>query len=164
MLRFLIRTCVVGAFAAIAAPLYAQPAQTGTISGTIQDSSGGVIPGVTVTITSQDRGFTRSTVTDASGRFVFPAVPIGSYTAAAALQGFESGQSRDNLVETDKTTVVPFTLKVGALSDTVRVVGDTPIVDITNTAANTRVRREEFEKLPVGRSYQALIATVPGVV
>ena len=150
--------------AAAAAPLRAQPAQTGTISGTVQDPSGGVIPGVTVTLTSQQRGITRSTVTDTNGHFVFPAVVIGTYTVSATLQGFETAVSRDNLVETDKTTAVPFTLQVGSLSDTVRVVGDTPIVDITNTTANTRVRQEEFEKLPIGRSYQALIGTVPGVV
>ena len=55
-------------------------------------------------------------------------------------------------------------MKVGALSDVVQVRGDTPIVDVTNTAANTRVRRDEFEKIPIARSYQALIGTVPGVV
>ncbi len=55
-------------------------------------------------------------------------------------------------------------MKLGALTDTIEVVGQTPIVDATNTAANTRVRREEFEKLPVGRSYQALIGAAPGVV
>src|SRR5438128_711480 len=104
MLRFLTRSLVIVALAAVAAPLSAQPTQTGTISGLIQDTSGAVMPGVTVTITSQNRGFTRSTVTDAGGRFVFPAVLIGTYTVVATLQGFETALSRDNLVETDKTT------------------------------------------------------------
>jgi hypothetical protein len=143
---------------------FAQGLQTGTVSGTVQDPSGGVMPGVTVTITSETRGFSRSTVTDAAGHFVFPAVPIGSYVVVATLDGFDTAQSTGNLVETDKTTAVPFIMKVGALTATVQVIGDTPIVDITNTTANTRVRREEFEKIPVGRSYQALIGTVPGVV
>ena len=79
----------------------------------------------------------------------------------ATLQGFETTQATDNLVETDKTTSVLFTMKVGALTDTVTVLGDTPIVDATNVTATTRVRREEFEKLPVGRSYQALIGAAP---
>ena len=83
---------------------------------------------------------------------------------AAVLQGFETAQAAGNVVETDKTTSVLFTMKVGALTDTVQVRGDTPIVDVTNTAANTRVRRDEFEKIPIGRSYQALVGTVPGVV
>ncbi len=164
MFRTLSRFALVMALVAFAVPASAQPAQTGTISGTIQDGTGAAIAGVTVTITSQDRGFSRSTVSDDSGRYVFPAVPIGPYTIVATLQGFETAQATDNLVETDKTTHVPFAMKVGALTDTVTVLGETPIVDATNVTATTRVRREEFEKLPVGRSYQALIGAAPGVV
>jgi outer membrane receptor protein involved in Fe transport len=145
-------------------PTEAQPLQTGTVSGVIQDTSGGVIPGVTVTITSEERGFSRSTVTDASGRYVFPAVPIGNYTIVAALLGFETSQSTNNLVETDRTTSVPFTLRVGSLTDTVTVTGETPLVDSTTVTQTTRLTRDEFEKLPVGRSYQALIGAAPGVV
>src|SRR6266571_552630 len=165
MLRSVVR-CLVAAvlLAAAATSAYAQPAQTGTISGIVQDATGGVMPGVTVTITSQDRGFSRSAITDQNGHFVFPSVPIGIYVVAATLQGFDTAQSTGNVVETDKTTAVPFVMKVGALTATVQVTGDTPIVDITNTTANTRVRSDEFEKIPVGRSYQALISTVPGVV
>ena len=164
MFRILTRGVLVAMLVAAAAPAFAQPAQTGTISGTIEDATGGALPGVTVTLTSQDRGFSRSTVTDETGRYVFPAVPIGPYTVVATLQGFETAQSTDNLVETDKTTQVPFSMKIGALTDTVTVIGDTPIVDSTNVTGSVKVRREEFEKLPVGRNYQALIGTAPGVV
>ncbi len=164
MVRTFCRSLIAALLVAVSVPALAQPAQTGTISGTILDSTGAALPGVTVTITSQERGFSRSAVTDDTGRYVFPAVPIGLYRLTATLAGFESGQSADNLVETDKDTHVAFSLKVGALTDTVQVLGDSPIVTPTNTAANTRVRREEFEKLPVGRSYQALIGAAPGVV
>ena len=57
-----------------------------------------------------------------------------------------------------------FTLKIGALTDAVQVIGDTPIVDPTTVTQTTRLTRDEFEKLPVGRSYQALMAAAPGVV
>jgi outer membrane receptor protein involved in Fe transport len=154
----------VAALVTTAAAAYAQPAQTGTISGVVEDTTGGALPGVTVTLQSQDRGFTRSTVTDENGRYVFPAVPIGPYTVTATLQGFETGTATDNLVEVDKTTQVPFSLRVGALTDTVQVIGDTPIVDPTTVTATTRISNEEFEKLPVGRSYLNLIAAAPGVV
>ena len=164
MLRLLTRGLLVLTLAAVAAPSFAQPAQTGTISGEIKDASGAVLPGVDVTITSQDRGFARATVSDGSGRYVFPAVPIGLYTIKATLQGFETGSASDNLVEVDKTTSVPFSLRVGALTDTVQVVGETPIVDPTTVTATARLSKEEFEKLPVGRSYQALTGTAPGVV
>ena len=164
MFRILSRGVLVAMLVALAAPAFAQPAQTGTISGEILDATGGALPGVTVTITSQDRGFSRSTVTDVSGRYVFPAVPIGAYTVVATMQGFETAQATDNLVESERTTVVPFAMKIGALTDTVTIIGSTPLVDSTNVTATTRVRREEFEKLPVGRNYQALIGTAPGVV
>lgn len=159
-----IRCLMVAALLAVAASANAQPAQTGTISGTVVDTSGAVMPGVTVTATSLDRGFVRSAVTDENGRYVFPAVPIGPYRVAAALQGFETAEAANNLVETDKTTSLPFTLTVGALTDTVVVTGNTPIVDSTTATARTVLRREEFDKLPVGRSYQALIGAAPGVV
>lgn len=164
MFRILTRSLLAAALVALAVPVFAQPAQTGTISGEIKDATGGALPGVTVTITSQDRGFARSTVTDETGRYVFPAVPIGPYRIDATLQGFETTQATDNLVETERTTTVSFAMKIGALTDTIQVIGDTPIVTPSNTAANTRLRREEFEKLPVGRSYQALIGATPGVV
>jgi hypothetical protein len=149
---------------AVSVSASAQPAQTGTIAGTVMDAQGAIIPGVTVTATSQDRGFDRTTVTDENGRFVFPAMPIGRYTVVATLQGFETAQATDNLVETDRTTTLPFTLRVGALTDRVEVVGDTPIVDPTTATVSTSLRRDEFDKLPVGRTYQALIGTAPGVV
>lgn len=143
---------------------FAQPAQTGTIAGVVEDVSGGVLPGVTVTITSQERGTSRSAVTDENGRYIFAALSIGSYTVEANLSGFAPVRLTDNLVETEKTTNVSVQLKVGGLTDSVTVTGETPIVDLTNVTANTRVRKEEFERLPVGRSYQSLIAATPGVV
>ena len=165
MLKFCLRCVMVASILSAGALAYAQPAQTGTISGTVMDSSDAVIPGVTVIVTSQDRGFSRETVTDGNGRYVFPAMPIGPYTISATLQGFETARATDNLVETDKTTDVPFTLRVGALTDVVQVIGDTPIVDATTATANTRLRQEELEKLPVaGRSYLSVLASAPGVV
>ncbi len=152
------------ALAFVARLAAAQPAQTGTIAGAVADNTGGVMPGVSVTITSQERGVTRTTVTDDAGAFLFPAVPIGSYTITAQLMGFETARITDNLVETEKTTAVTIELRVGQLTETVTVTGETPVIDMTNVAANTRVRSDQFEKLPIGRSYQSLIGTVPGVV
>jgi outer membrane receptor for ferrienterochelin and colicin len=164
MLRLLTRTLLAVVLVTGSVPAFAQPAQTGTINGAITDSTGAVLPGVTVTITSQDRGFARDTVTDENGRYVFPAVPIGMYRITATLQGFQTASASDNLVEVEKTTSVPLTLSVGQLTDTVQVVGETPIVDPTTVTATTRLSKDEFEKLPVGRSYQALTGAAPGVV
>lgn len=143
---------------------WAQPAQVGTLAGVVSDNTGGVLPGVTVTITSQERGFSRSTVSDSEGRYLFPATPIGNYTVVAQLTGFDAAGKSDNLVETEKTTTVALTMSLGTLTEAVTVTGETPIVDMTNVSANTRIRSDAFEKLPIGRSYQALIGSVPGVV
>lgn len=142
----------------------AQPAQNGVVAGVVRDAQGGVMPGVTVTVTSQERGFSRTVVTDENGRYNAPAVPIGQYTITAGLQGFKEARLTDNSVETEKTTSVDITLELGQLTDVVTVTGEVPIVDVTNATANTRVRSEAFEKLPVGRNYQSLIGVTPGVV
>ena len=104
-------TCgvLMAALVAFAAPAYAQPAQTGTISGEIQDATGAALPGVTVTLTSQDRGFSRSTVSDENGRYVFPAVPIGLYTVNATLTGIRNGSQRPTISSRrSSTTNIPF--------------------------------------------------------
>src|SRR5262249_22950209 len=95
----------------------AQPAQLGQIGGTITDTSGGVLPGVTLTAISQDRGFSRNVVSDAQGRYLFPSIPIGLYRVLAELQGFKQVTLADNLVETEKTTRIDIKLEVGTISE-----------------------------------------------
>ena len=162
MLGILRRNLQVASLLALGVPASAQ-LPTGTIYGDIKDSTGGALPRVTVTITSQDRGFSRSTSSDESGHYLFPAVPIGPYRVEATRQGFETSHSVDNIVESDKTTNVVFTMNVGALTDVVEVAGGVPMVDMTNASGNSRIRREEFEMLPVGRSYNALVGLASGV-
>ena len=143
--------------------LSAQGFQNGTLQGEVKDESGGVLPGVSVSATSQERGFSRNTVTDANGRFLLAGVPIGRYRVAASLSGFETVTVTDNLVESEKTTDVRVTLRLAGQAAEVTVTGEVPIVDRTNTSVNTRLRDDEFQKLPVGRSYQTLFNSAPGV-
>ena len=164
MMKLVFRCLLTAAVVAMSAAAFAQPAQTGTIQGEVKDASGAIMPGVTMTLTDEQRGFSRSTVTDENGRYVFPAVPIGNYTIEAVLQGFKTERSTNNQVEVERTTMVSFSLEIGALTEAVQVVGETPIVDPTTVTQTTRLTRDEFEKLPVGRSYQALIGAAPGVV
>jgi Carboxypeptidase regulatory-like domain/TonB-dependent Receptor Plug Domain len=142
----------------------AQPAQTGTLSGFVRDTTGGVLPGVSVTATSDERGFSRSAVTDASGKYLFPSLPAGNYSITVSLSGFEPVRISGNAVVSERTTSVSATLKPGGLTEVVEVAGETPIVDMTNTSVSTSVRKEEYEKIPLGRSYQTMLARAPGVV
>lgn len=149
----------------LAAPpiLMAQGSQSGNLRGEVKDESGGALPGVTVAATSQERGFSRNTVTDGNGRFLFAAIPMGRYRVVASLSGFETVTVTDNLVETEKMTDLDVTLRLAGQKAEVTVTGEVPIVDRTNTSVNTRLRQTEYQKIPVGRSYQTLFNTAAGV-
>ena len=143
--------------------VFAQSAQVGTISGSVKDQTGAALPGVTVEVRSDDRGFTRSDVTDTQGRFSFAALPLGRYTVVASLSGFQTVTSTGNKVEMERTTELPLTMALAAESAEIIVTGEAPIVDPTNPTVQTRVEREQFEKAPMGRSYLDLMETAPGV-
>jgi len=142
----------------------AQSAQVGQVSGEVTDASGGRLPGATVTLTSVERGTSRTAVTDGQGVYLFALVPLGRYDVSVTLNGFQSKKVTGNLVESDKTTAVPVSLAVASVEVSTTVTGETPIVDATNQTQQTRLRAEEFQKLALGRNYQTLIGQAPGVV
>jgi carboxypeptidase family protein/TonB-dependent receptor-like protein len=142
----------------------AQAAQVGDLSGVIKDSSGAAVPGASVVATSQERGFSRRAVSDSAGRFRFPAIGIGAYRVVVSLTGFDTVTLTDNLVESERTTELNVSMKVQTQVETITVTGEAPIVDMTNSAVSTKVRAEEFQRLPMGRSYQALMGQAPGVL
>lgn len=138
--------------------------QVGSIAGEIKDSTGGILPGVSVEVTSEEKGFSRSAMTDSTGKFIIPTLPIGRYRVTTSLSGFQSRTVSGNLVESDRTTNIDLSMSLSAETATITVTGETPIVDPTNTSATTRLSNQEYEKLPVGRSYQSLMAFAPGVI
>ncbi|MGZ7040675.1 MAG: TonB-dependent receptor [Thermoanaerobaculia bacterium] len=142
----------------------AQGFQTGTLLAVAKDQSGGALPGVTVTVTSEERGTQRTGVTDGTGTARFAVLPIGFYRVEAALSGFQTVTRKGNKVDSDKTTEIPVTMSLAAASETITVTGQQPVVDRTNVAANTQVSTKEYEKAPIGRSYQTLMTLAPGVM
>lgn len=145
------------------AVVLAQTAQTGILAGTAKDQTGAVLPGVTIEAKHQQRGTTRSAVTDAAGRFRMGAMSLGMYSVTGELSGFSGGTLKDVLIESDKTTDVVVTMGLGPASEAITVTGDVPVVDRTNVTVTSRVRSDEFQKLPVGRSYQAIMGLTPGI-
>lgn len=147
---------------ALAAPAAAQ-LDTATVIGLVTDAQGAVIPGATITATNKNSGFVRSTTSDAEGRYRLAALTPGSYEVVAELQGF-SRALRDGLTfSLGSETVLNFSLQVGALSEAVTVTAESPIVQTTTAAVETRLDRAAIDVLPIiGRSYESLLRMAPG--
>jgi carboxypeptidase family protein/TonB-dependent receptor-like protein len=150
---------------ALAVPtfLVAQATLVGTLRGRILDESGAGVPGATVEIASSDRGFRRSATTDSTGNYTFAALQPGPFTLRASLSGFQSVEKTGNVVEPGKTTEVDVTMRLAQAAETVTVTGEVPLVDKTDVSARTTVSSTLTQKLAIGRSYQTLIGTAPGV-
>ncbi len=150
-----------GIFAA--APLWADGSLFGTLNGRVRDESGGALPGATIELTSAEKGLRRSAVSDAAGAFNFALLPPGAYTVKAALASFETFESTNNIVTSEKTTTVNMTLKLAATAETVTVLGDAPLVDKTNVSDTTRVESSLSDAVAIPRGYQTLIEFAPGL-
>src|SRR6266849_4113477 len=128
-----------------------------TISGTIKDQTGGVLPGVDVVVKNLDTGLTRSVVTDSNGYFTVPGLAPGKYEARAALQGFATGVQTGIVLEVAQQAAFNLILKVGTTAETITVTGESPIVDTRTSALSAIVLQKTIEELPLnGRNYITL--------
>jgi len=147
-------------WAAFAAGAHAQNAQ---IAGTVRDTSGGVIPGATVTARTVDTGFMRTAVTDGQGEYRLPSLPPGRYAVATELAGFTTETRPDITLIIDQTATLNFSLKPAAIAETVTVTGESPIVDITRSDVSTSVSTQQIQDLPVAsRRWIDLAMLTPG--
>src|SRR5712691_10364582 len=153
---------------AIAAFLILLPAaafaQDGQIAGVVRDSSGGVMPGVLVEVTSPALiEKLRSATTDDSGQYRITSLPVGTYTVTFTLEGF-SRQQRDSVaLTTGFTAPVNVTMAVGQRSETVTVVGESPIVDVQNARQVTTFAGQDIRDLPTARNIRSLLTLTPGL-
>ncbi len=138
-------------------------AQTSTISGTVRDASGGVLPGVTVEAASPVLiEKTRSTVTSGSGTYSILALRPGTYTVTFSLPGFGNVVREGVELTSDFTATINADLKVGTLEETLTVTGESPIVDTTSITQRVVMTAEVREALPTGRNIQAVGIMIPG--
>src|SRR5712691_229093 len=137
---------------------------TGTISGTVRDSSGLVLPNAQIEVVNQDTGLARGMQSDAAGRYSAVLLPLGSYKVTAKVQGFQT-ESRDGIVLTvGREAVVDLTLSVGAMTQTVEVHGEAALINTTSSTIQGLVSGEQIRELPLnGRSYNDLALLNPGV-
>jgi hypothetical protein len=150
----------------LTAPAFAQSqGANGTIQGTVSDSSGGVLPGVTVTISNVDTGTQRSVVSNEKGFYAAPLLPLGRYRVVAELQGFKKFEQKDIQLSVGQTAVVNATLSVGAVSETITVSGsDVPALDVARVDIGHTMSELEVHNLPlVARNPYNFALVQPGV-
>src|SRR5688572_18248325 len=121
-----------------------------TLYGVVQDTSGAILPGVTVTVTHQGTTFTRDTVSDARGEFALPALPPGAYTIRIELSGFRTYENKGLSLSAGQTVRQTFALEVGALAETVTVAENAPLIE-TATTSQVQSLGEEVREIPVSR-------------
>jgi hypothetical protein len=150
----------------LSASAFAQSqAINGTIEGTIVDDQGGVLPGVTVTITNLDTGDTRTVVTNESGLFRAPLLPLGTYRVSAELQGFRTYEQTGIVLTAGRTAVVNVRMTVGALAETITVTADSPLVDLGRIEQGRTLTEAEIKTLPLtSRNPYNFAVLQPGVV
>src|SRR5499427_2417027 len=141
----------------------AASAQNAQITGTVKDSSGGIIPGATITARNGETGLTRVAVTDNNGDFRLPSLTPGRYSVSTELSGFSTETRPDIILIIDQTAIIHFVLKPAAVSETVTVTGESPIVDVTRSDVSTSVSTQQIQDLPVAsRRWIDLAMLTPG--
>ncbi|HEU4926037.1 MAG TPA: carboxypeptidase regulatory-like domain-containing protein [Vicinamibacterales bacterium] len=156
----LVRIAMLLAMTLFSGAAYAQE-QRGSIEGLIKDSSGAVLPGVTVALSSAT-GAKLETVSDAQGVYRFPSLAPGVYTVNAALQGFRPGNVEGVQVALGQVKKVDFALGLANLSENVNVTAESPLVDVRQSARQTNIRAEQIDLLPKGRDFTTLVTQAPG--
>ena len=136
-----------------------------TVTGTIVDASGGVLPGVSLTLRNTATGLVRTTVTSAEGRFVFAGLAASEYELTAELSGFRRLVRQDVVVTVGETVSLPLTMEVGGVEQTVTVTGGAPLVNTATSELSFLVGERAIESLPLnGRNYVDLALLQPGVL
>jgi hypothetical protein len=148
---------------ASAAPALAQAASA-SISGTITDSQGGVLPGVTITVQNADSGTIRTSVTEADGKFRVAGLNPGRYNIATDLPGFQSVAVKDVTLQVGQDYARDFQLALSTLQESVTVTGEAPIIEATKTEVSTVITQQQIESLPMqDRTALSLSLLLPGV-
>lgn len=134
---------------------------TGRIDVTVQDSTGAVLPGVTVELTGPQN---QSVVTDMQGQARFLNLPAGTYQVKATLQGFADYLHRALPVTAGSEVPLRVTMGLQGVTEQVQVSGDTPIIEPKRQAIATNITNQELQNIPTARDPWVVLQTIPGVI
>ena len=143
---------------------FGQASATGSLSGTVVDSSGAVLPGVSVNVQNPATGLTRTTVSDDQGAWSVQVLPVGRYSVSFELDGFKKLLKDSIDVEAAVNGRVPVALEVGGVSEVVTVSGGLMLIDRTNATTYRQLSSEDLEEIPTAtRSFTHLLSAEAGV-
>jgi hypothetical protein len=154
---------------AMSAPILAPPAFAqvlyGSLVGNVTDPNGAVVPNAAVTVTDQATGVVTSSLTDSAGLYQFIALQPGTYTVKVSLSGFKTYTRRDVPVTLNNVTRDDVALEVGSIEQSVTVTGEALALQTDRAETRASVSSVELENLPIpiGRNYQQLYRTLPGI-
>ena len=150
--------------AALALPAFAQR-NTGDLVGTVKDNSGGVLPGVAITVRNTGTELVRTVTTNEAGDYVITSLPVGVYDVSAELPGFQRAVITGINLQFDQRTRIDIALKVGAVEETLTVAGETPLIETDTSTVGDTLSTATITALPLNkRDYLSLSLLTPGVV
>src|SRR5678815_2490546 len=139
-------------------------AASATITGTVADAQGGVLPGVTITVQNAESGTVRTTVSEADGKYRVPGLPSGRYNVTAELPGFQTVSIKDITLVINQEYTRNLQLGLSTLQESVTVTGEAPIIQATKTEVAAVVTQDQIEMLPApDRGTLSLSILLPGV-
>jgi hypothetical protein len=148
----------------LAAPIAHAQVLYGSLVGNVTDSTGGALPGATVTIEQSETQFKREAVTDSSGGYNFNAVPSGTYAISITMTGFRAITRRNVPVSLNSVARVDVKLEIGQIAESVQVSAESPILQTDRAEVRSELKSRELVNLPVSmnRNYQYLFRVLPG--
>jgi hypothetical protein len=162
-MREIVRHLAAGALAVVIFPALCF-AQFGAVAGVVKDSSGAVLPGVTVEAASPVLiEKTRTAVSDSAGQYKLEQLRPGVYAVTFTLTSFSTVRREGIEISAGFTAPVNTTLKLGAVAETITVTGEVPVVDVQSISQQKTLPKEALDALPTARSFATLGTTLPGV-
>ena len=144
-----ISICCAAICALLWVTLAAAQVSTGTITGTVSDATGAVVPGAAVTVRNVETGITRALTTNERGRFSAPQLPPGSYEISASTSGFQTEVRSGITLTIGREAMVDFSLTVGSVTERVEVTGEAPLIETTTSTVSGMIDSKQMRDIPL---------------
>ena len=159
------RSLVCGLVVVFLALLSSASAQTvtGTLSGTVSDSAGAVIPNVPVAARNSETGLIRTVNTNSEGSYSMPFLPLGRYEVTVEAAGFQKIVKSEVIIELNRVTVSNFTLEVSQVDAKISIAGEAPLIETTSGDIKHSIAELNITNTPLaGRNFLSLAEQIPG--